>query len=93
MDEDSLSQGHTGSGYYGGKGVVRPVLGFGTAYDIGHPCWGKGDAFIVVHYALSLEDQPQTEGFGPDKNGNLISLGKLAKGWFVTSGNPGRIGG
>lgn len=93
MDANTISVGQTSSGWYGGKGVVRPDLGFGEAYGIGQSVWSQGDAFVVIHYCHDLRDQPQTEGFGPDENGDLISLGKLPPGWFVSTGNPGRIGG
>lgn len=76
---------------YGGKGIIKPYFGFGTAYGIGQPVWKKGSPFVFVSFCEALRDIPGVEGFGPDKNGNLISLGTLARGWIIISGDHGGI--
>lgn len=92
---EDFNQGNVDRGtrnrVYGGKGIIKPSFGFGRGYAIGSPCWGKGDAFVFVSYCANMRDVPGVEGFGPDENGNLISLGKLAPGWIIMSGDPGGI--
>lgn len=74
-----------------GVALLVPPLGFATAYGIGEPVWNSrafSRAFLIF-----VTGAPALECFGPDANGELVSLGTLDAGWTLLQGDLGSSGG
>ena len=75
------------TGEEGGSVILQTALGFGTAFQLGDPVWGSLSASFAI--LTFLTGEPALEAFGPDAEGNLVSLGTLPAGWVVRQGDLG----
>ena len=81
-----------GAAQVNGMALLEPVLGFSTAYSVGEEVWaGRTYSRSILTFVTSSTDT--FECFGPDAEGNLVSLGTLNAGWVLTFGDLGSASG